>query len=791
MSRNFSKDVSIKPYWGPVGGWGSAKSVAEILLREAVPLKGSLTLWEQNKPHGFACVSCSYAKLDRPGPFEFCENGAKATAWETTSRRAGPAFFANHTLSELETWSDHDLEEQGRLTHPMRWDAGSDKYVPVAWSDAFDEIGRELRSLDPNQVDLYTSGRASLETSYMYQLFARMYGSNNLPDSSNMCHESSSVALPESIGSSVGTAILSDFENTDCIFYIAQNVGTSSPRMLHDLQDAVNRGVKVVTFNLLRERGLERFINPQSPQMLTGKETKISSEYYQVRNGGDIAALFGVCKALIEADDALKASGASRVAGQDGRPKDQDNAAMVAFAASMASADNKHVLDHDFIQEHTTGFEEFAQAARAHRWDELERVSGLSRAEMMQAARTYANASAVMMIYGMGLTQHLMGVENVHMVCNLALLRGNIGKPGANICAVRGHSNVQGQRTVGISEKPELVPLDKLAKQFGFEPPRKKGLNTVEACKGILAGKVKAFFGLGGNFVRAIPERAAMEEAWTRMDLTVQIATKLNHSHLVNGKAAYLLPCRGRTEQDMQASGPQVVSIEDTFSCIQGSIGLRTPASEHLKSETAIVAGIAKATLPPNPRVKWDEWVDDYGLIRNLIAETYPKEFHDFNARMFTPGGFYRGNAARERIWKTKSGKAEFTVPKTLSSTGFEDAPGRYRLLTMRSNDQFNTTIYGFSDRLRGIEGTRQVLLINPKEMERAGLSEGQMVSLVSDADDGVHREVGPLKVVPFKLPDGCIGSYYPEMNPLIALSHHDEQSKTPAAKSVPVRIRA
>jgi molybdopterin-dependent oxidoreductase alpha subunit len=350
---------------------------------------------------------------------------------------------------------------------------------------------------------------------------------------------------------------------------------------------------------------------------------------------------------------------------------------------------------------------------------------------------------------------------------------------------------VQGQRTVGISEKPELVPLDKLAKQFGFEPPRKKGLNTVEACKGILAGKVKAFFGLGGNFVRAIPERAAMEEAWTRMDLTVQIATKLNHSHLVNGKAAYLLPCRGRTEQDMQASGPQVVSIEDTFSCIQGSIGLRTPASEHLKSETAIVAGIAKATLPPNPRVKWDEWVDDYGLIRNLIAETYPKEFHDFNARMFTPGGFYRGNTARERIWKTKSGKAEFTVPKTLSSTGFEDAPGRYRLLTMRSNDQFNTTIYGFSDRLRGIEGTRQVLLINPKEMERAGLSEGQMVSLVSDADDGVHREVGPLKVVPFKLPDGCIGSYYPEMNPLIALSHHDEQSKTPAAKSVPVRIRA
>jgi molybdopterin-dependent oxidoreductase alpha subunit len=494
--------------------------------------------------------------------------------------------------------------------------------------------------------------------------------------------------------------------------------------------------------------------------MLTGKETVISSQYHQVKSGGDIAVMIGICKHVFAADDEAKTKGS-------------------------------RVLDVPFIEQHTNGLQEFEAKVRETSWQEIETASGLSRADIERAAQVYVDADRVIGIYGMGLTQHVHGFENVAMLVNMLLLKGNIGRDGTGISPVRGHSNVQGQRTVGISEKPELVPLDKLAKQFGFEPPRKKGLNTVEACKGILAGKVKAFFGLGGNFVRAIPERAAMEEAWTRMDLTVQIATKLNHSHLVNGKAAYLLPCRGRTEQDMQASGPQVVSIEDTFSCIQGSIGLRTPASEHLKSETAIVAGIAKATLPPNPRVKWDEWVDDYGLIRNLIAETYPKEFHDFNARMFTPGGFYRGNAARERIWKTKSGKAEFTVPKTLSSTGFEDAPGRYRLLTMRSNDQFNTTIYGFSDRLRGIEGTRQVLLINPKEMERAGLSEGQMVSLVSDADDGVHREVGPLKVVPFKLPDGCIGSYYPEMNPLIALSHHDEQSKTPAAKSVPVRIRA
>ena len=349
-------------------------------------------------------------------------------------------------------------------------------------------------------------------------------------------------------------------------------------------------------------------------------------------------------------------------------------------------------------------------------------LSGLTQAAIEAAAQVYVEADRVIGIYGMGLTQHVHGFENIAMFVNMLLLKGNIGRDGTGISPVRGHSNVQGQRTVGISEKPELVPLDKLAQQFGFEPPRDKGMNTVEACEGILAGKVKAFFGLGGNFVRAIPERAAMEEAWVKMDLTVQIATKLNHSHLVNGRSAYLLPCRGRTEQDMQASGPQAVTMEDTFSCIQGSIGLRKPASEHLKSELEIVAGLAKATLPPNPKVKWDEWVGDYGLVRDLIAETYPDEFHDFNARMFTPGGFYRGNAARERIWKTKSGKAEFTVPDTLTSIGFDDAPGRYRLLTMRSNDQFNTTIYGLSDRLRGIEGTRQVLLMNPGDIERAGL---------------------------------------------------------------------
>lgn len=784
-----TRTPTIRPYEGPAGGWGSAKSVAAIIAREHVPLRDPKLLSIQNKPEGYMCVSCAWAKPAQPHPLEFCENGAKATAWETTSRRAGPAFFANHTLSELETWSDHDLEEQGRLTHPMRWDAASDKYVPVAWSDAFDEIGRELRSLDPHQVDLYTSGRASLETSYMYQLFARMYGSNNLPDSSNMCHESSSVALPESIGSSVGTAILSDFENTDCIFYIAQNVGTSSPRMLHDLQDAVNRGVKIVTFNLLRERGLERFINPQSPQMLTGKETKISSEYYQVRNGGDIAALFGVCKALIEADDALKASGASRVAGQDGKPKDQDNAAMVAFAASMASADNKHVLDHDFIHEHTTGFEEFAQAARAHQWEELERVSGLSRAEMMQAATTYANASAVMMIYGMGLTQHLMGVENVHMVCNLALLRGNIGKPGANICAVRGHSNVQGQRTVGITEKPGLAPLDKLSQLYGFEPPTWTGRSTVESCEAIVNGQCRAFISLGGNFLKAIPDTAAMEQGWRKLHLSVQIATKLNRSHVLHGEVAYLLPCLGRIEVDQQASGPQAVSIESSIAHFHGSRGKAKPASSELLSEPAIVAGIAKATLGET-KVPWDAWVGNYAQIRDAIERTYPETFKDFNKRLFQPGGFARPVPARERKWVTKTGKANFITPHRLfpefSTSGRADV---LHLSTLRSNDQFNTTIYGYSDRFRGVEGTRRVVFMNGEDISRLGFVDGEHIDVTTAIDDNNIRKVTGLRIVQYNIPKGCCAAYYPEANPLFPLAHHDPKAKTPSYKLLPVRL--
>ena len=749
-------------YQGPAGGWGSVRGMASVFGRELDSPAVAQTLMRQNKPGGFMCTSCAWTKPADYHTFEFCENGAKATLWELTTRRCTPEFFARHTLTELRQWKDFDLEQQGRLTHPMRYDAATDKYVACGWDEAFAAIGKELRRLDPESTVFYSSGRASLETSYLYALFARIYGHNNLPDSSNMCHETTSVGLKKVIGSPVGTVAYNDFKLCDAIFFFGQNPGTNSPRFLHPLQDAVRRGVKVVTFNPVRERALEVFLNPQNARdMLTGNETRISCQYHQVKAGGDIAALAGLCKYVLAADDRLWAQ------------------------------EHRRVLDMDFLERCTLGLAKLCQKVRTTPWVEIEAHSGLPRAALEAAGQVYVEAQRVIGIYGMGLTQHVHGSQSIGMLINLLLLKGNIGRDGAGISPVRGHSNVQGQRTVGISEKPELVPLDRLAELFGFEPPREKGLNTVEACEAIRAGEVKAFIGLGGNFVRAIPERGAMEAAWKKMRLTVQIATKLNRSHLVNGEIAYLLPCRGRSEEDIQAGGPQVVTIEDSLSCIHGSRATHKPASDELRSEVAIVAGLAKATLPPNPKLMWDDWVADYGRIRDLIEATYPEEFHRFNERLFTPGGFYRGNAARERIWKTASGRAEFTTPTVMSAVGFTDEPGRYRLITMRSNDQFNTTIYGFSDRLRGIEGTRDVLLISAEDIERAGLREGQVVALVSDAGDGLHREVGGLVVTPFSLPAGCVGAYYPEMNPLVPLWYHDELSKTPAGKGVPVRIRA
>ncbi|WP_369927305.1 FdhF/YdeP family oxidoreductase [Xanthomonas sp. NCPPB 2632] len=747
---------------GAAGGWGSVSGMSQVLLREKPTPASMDTLLHQNKPHGFMCTSCAWGKPKKPHRFEFCENGAKSTLWELTSDRCTPAFFAEHTVTELLGWADFDLEMQGRLTEPMRYDADTDRYVACSWNEAFEGIGATLKTLDPKSVVFYASGKSALEQSYLYGLTARFYGNNNLPDSSNMCHETTSVSLKQVVGSPVGTCVLEDFDTCDAIFYFGQNPGTNSPRFLHPLQEAVKRGCRIVTFNPVREQGLVRFVNPQNPlQMLTGHATELSHMYLQVRPGGDIAALMGLCKHVFALDEARRAAG------------------------------DEGIVDRAFIAQHTSEFDDFAAKVHATAWDDIERESGLARHDLETAAEVYATAKRVIAVYGMGLTQHVHGSQSIGVLVNLLLLGGHIGRDGAGICPVRGHSNVQGQRTVGISEKPELVPLDVLAKQFDFEPPRDKGMGTVEACEGIIAGTVSGFISLGGNFVRAVPDREVVEAAWTTQALTVYIATKLNRSHLVHGKASYLLPCLARSEDDVQAGGSQSVSMEDSFSHIHGSIGKRTPASEHLLSEVAIVAGIAKATLPSNPAWRWDAWTADYGLIRDLIEQTYPDQFKDYNARMFDAGGFYRGNPAREREWKTETGKARFTTPSVLSAVGVGDAPGRYHLITMRSNDQFNTTIYGHSDRLRGLEGSRAVLLMNPADIDRDGLHAGQVVSLVGDAGDAASRAVGGLTVTPFNLPSGCVGGYYPEMNPLMPLWYHDVASKTPAAKGVPVRILA
>ncbi|VXB24448.1 Protein YdeP [Luteimonas sp. 9C] len=755
---------SFEPYDAPAGGWGSVKSLMRYVTGDgAQGVEGTRQLQRQNKIDGFACVSCSWAKPAEPHAFEFCENGAKATMWELDTRRADAAFFAQHTVTELLTWADHDLEAAGRLVEPVRYDAASDRYVPVSWEQAFELAGGVLRGMAPERAVFYASGRASLETSYMYGLMARLYGNNNLPDSSNMCHESTSVGLPRSIGVPVGTVLLEDFDHCDCILSFGQNVGVNSPRMLHPLQEAARRGAEIVTFNPLYERGWERFTNPQEPlAMATRASTRISNAYFPVRAGGDIALMQGLARALLDLDDAAQA---------EGRPR---------------------VLDVAFIETHTHGFDAFEAWLRAAQWADIERESGLSRADIEGVAGIYARAESTILIYGMGLTQHRHGVDNVRMVCNLALMRGNVGRPGAGICPVRGHSNVQGQRTVGISEKPELVPLDRLASQYGFEPPRTKGLDTVGTVAGILDGSVEAFIGLGGNFSRAAPDTGRLEPAWRGLALSLQIATHLNRNHLLCGRETLLLPCLGRIEEDVQDGVAQRVSIEDSTTCVHASFGNSPPAGPMLRSEPAIVAALAQAILPPERAacVPWQDWTRDYARVRDAIEATYPEQFRDFNARLHTPGGFPRPVAARERRWSTESGKAEFHVPDVLCATGFADKAGRYRLMTVRTNDQFNTTVYGYHDRFRGIDGTRRVVLMHADDIADLGLDEGEQITLATDFDDDPEvREVGGLRVIPYLIPRGCIAAYYPECNPLIPVSHHAIDSHVPAGKSVPVRV--
>jgi molybdopterin-dependent oxidoreductase alpha subunit len=751
---------SIRPYHQPAGGWGALKAMGVALAKQDIAISGMATLARMNQPGGFDCPGCGWADPKHPSPFEYCENGGKAVAWEATAKTCTPEFFAANTVTELTARGDFELEMEGRLTHPMRYDAATDHYRPVSWDEAFALVGRHLNALaDPNQAEFYTSGRTSNEAAFLYQLFAREYGTNNFPDCSNMCHEATSVGLPQSIGVGKGTVLLDDFDKADCIFIFGQNPGTNSPRMMTNLRAAARRGATIMSFNPFRERALERFQAPQNPvEMATLSSTPISSRLFQVRVGGDVALLKGMMKHLVDEDAAAREQGLAPV------------------------------LDWDFIRGHTLGIEALIADLRATRWDDIEHKSGIARSDIEMAATAYMRAERAILVFGMGITQHGHGTRNVQQLANLALLRGNIGREGTGLCPVRGHSNVQGDRTVGITEAPTAEFLDRLKARFGFEPPRARGHNVVTALEAMVRGEVRVFIGLGGNFAAAVPDWELTRTAMAALDLTVHVSTKLNRSHLVHGREALILPCLGRTEADLQASGPQAVTVEDSMSMVHASRGINRPASDFLKSEPAIVAGMARATLGERSKVPWERLVGDYALIREDIEAVFPI-FQAYNARIEEPGGFHLTSLARERIWATPSGKANFLVCAGLCEDPGVADPDALWLTTVRSHDQYNTTLYSLSDRYRGVYGQRDVVFLNAHEMAKRGLSADDRVDIVTLSTDGRERVVRNFRIVPYAFPDGCCAAYYPEANPLVPLYAHDPQSFTPSSKGVPVRL--
>lgn len=743
------------PYKQPAGGWGAAAATAKVLLEQSVVTKGSRALLSMNQPGGFKCPSCAFPDASCTKKLEFCENGAKALAHEATKFRVTRDFFAAHSVTELMAQSDYWLEMQGRLTEPMRYDAATDHYVPVSWDDAFALIGRHLRALDdPDQAEFYTSGRTPNEAAFLYSIFVREFGTNNFPDCSNMCHEPTSRGLPPAIGVGKGTVILDDFDHAEAIFVIGQNPGTNAPRMMTCLVEARRRGIPIVAVNPMPERALIRFTEPQDiAQMATFGSTPIASEFVHVKIGGDLALIKGMMRAMFEREAA-----------------------------------GETIFDHDFIAEHTEGFEELRDDIMAQDWGEMVAVSGISEEQIRRCAEIYVRSNATIICYGMGLTQHQLGSRLLQQVAALLLLKGNYGKPGAGISPIRGHSNVQGDRTVGIDEKPTEAYLDRVRDVFGFEPPRAHGHHTVESVEAMMAGTAKVFIGLGGNFVRAVPDTDRAYDAMRKLDLTVGIATKLNRGHLVHGKDALILPVIARSERIETAAGEQFVTIEDSMSNVTASRGVLDPASEHLLPEVEIVCRMAMAALPDS-KVDWASYIDDYARIRDRIADVYPAVYADFGERIKAPKGFHLDIAPRRRAWLTPNGKANFLPLPGLHVDAPVDDPGMLRLATVRSHDQFNTTIYSYNDRYRGVYSDRMVVFMNAEDMAARGLAEGAKVTLETISTDGIVRRVEGLTAIDYPMPAGSIAGYYPELNPLLPLAYYDPISGCPAAKSIPVRV--
>jgi formate dehydrogenase major subunit len=724
------------------------------VAREEMGVRRSLiTLRALNQVDGFDCMSCAWPDPPDRKAAEFCENGAKAVAWEADTRRIPSSFWAEHSLTALEQLSEYWMGEQGRLVEPVYKPAGSDHYQPIGWDEAFSMVAAELNALDsPDRATFYTSGRTSNEAAYAYQLFVRALGTNNLPDCSNMCHESTSVSMAESIGVGKATVTYPDFAQSDLILIMGQNPGTNHPRMLTALEEAKKAGAQIVAVNPLPEAGLLRFKNPQRPSGVVGSGTQLADQFLQVRLGGDMALLQAVSARVLEAEDAAPGT----------------------------------VLDHDFLAERCEGLDAF----RAHLADldeaEVLTATGLTRVQIDELARRYLAADRVIVCWAMGLTQHRKAVDTIGEIINLLLLRGNIGKPGAGACPVRGHSNVQGDRTMGIWEQPRPEFLDALEREFGFAMPRHNGYDVVESVRRMRDGDVTVFFALGGNFVSAVSDSAVTAAALRRTRLSVQVSTKLNRSHVVTGEQALILPTLGRTEIDVQASGPQFVSVEDTVCMVHPSRGKLPPAAPGLLSEVAIVSRLASATLADRVPVDWAAFERDYDIIRDHIARTVPGH-QDYNTRVRTGAGFLLEHLPRDqRRFPTPSGRAQITV------NALEPVvcpPGRLLLQTIRSHDQFNTTIYGLDDRYRGIRNGRRVVFVNPDDLRDLGVADGDCVDLHSEWSDGDERVVEQFRVVAYPTARGCAAAYFPEANGLVPLDSTAERSNTPTSKSIVVRL--
>ena len=737
-----------------VGGEAHAAAGATavaVAMKRAVeqmgPLRTARTLLRLNQTDGFDCQGCAWPDPEHRHTAEFCENGAKAVTEEATLRRVTPAFFAEHSLADLEGRTEYWLGQQGRITEPMVRRAGGTHYEPIGWDDAFALMATALQGLDsPDEAVFYTSGKTSNEAAFVYQLFARAYGTNNLPDCSNMCHESTSVALAETIGIGKGSVSLTDVETAELIVVAGQNPGTNHPRMLSALEKAKRGGAKIISINPLREAGLVNFRNPQKVRGWVGQGTDLADLHLPVRLNGDLALFQGIAAHLVAHD----------------------------------------AIDRTFVEQHTQGVEAWLAHVAEVDWAELERASGLTRAQIEEAAELLRASSATVFCWAMGITQHRNAVATIKEIVNVALLQGNIGKPGAGLCPVRGHSNVQGDRTMGIWEKSPPEFLDALQAEFGFDPPREHGLDTVDAVRALRDGRARFFLGMGGNFTAAVSDTEVTERAMRNADLTVHVSTKLNRSHVVTGREALILPALGRSERDRTGGTTQRVTVEDSMSAVHASHGPLAPASAHLRSEVDIVCSLALATLGDRHAIPWAEFRDDYTAIRDRIARVVPGcESYDERSRQ--PGGFVLPHPPRDsRTFETGSGRAVFSVSPL---EVLEVPEGRLLLQTLRSHDQFNTTIYGLDDRYRGVKGGRRVVFVHPDDLRHLGLEEGARVDIVSEADDCSERTAYDFRVVGYDQPLGCAAAYYPETNPLVPLEATATHSNTPTSKSVVVRL--